>query len=165
MRRVLFRWRSLTVWSYPAMLYLGLVFGVVAGNVAAHVADINAFRTYIATLLLIVPALLGARLLYVAANWHAYRTDLGRIWDTSQGGYIVYGGLPAVLLTSVPLLAALRLNFGAFWDVAAFTILTGMMFTRIGCLMNGCCAGRPSRTRLGVYLPNSRGIWERRIPT
>ena len=46
MRPVLFKWRRLTVWSYPAMVYLGLVAGVVAGNVAANAAGLDAFRVY-----------------------------------------------------------------------------------------------------------------------
>jgi phosphatidylglycerol:prolipoprotein diacylglycerol transferase len=40
-----------------------------------------------------------------------------------------------------------------------------MVFTRIGCLMNGCCAGRPSSGWFGFYLPNRDGTWEKRIPT
>lgn len=147
------------------MLYFGLVLGVVAGNVAAHAANINAFRAYVATLILIIPALAGARLLYVAAQWDTYRHNLRRIWDRSDGGFIMYGGLPAVLLLSIPLLGALRLNFGAFWDVSAFTILVGMMFTRVGCLLNGCCAGRPSKSWFSAYLPNLKGVWEKRLPT
>ncbi len=147
------------------MLYIGLVAGVVAGNVAAHAAGIDAFRAFVATLVLIVPALIGARLFYVASHWQLYRQSLWRICDRSGGGFAMYGGLPVVLLLSVPVLGALRLDFGAFWDVAAFTILVGMTFTRIGCLMNGCCAGRPSRTWVSVYLPNRRGVWDRRIPT
>lgn len=138
MRPILFQWRGLTVWSYPAMLYIGLVAGVVAGNVAAHAAGIDAFRAFVATLVLIVPALIGARLFYVASHWQLYRQSLWRICDRSGGGFAMYGGLPVVLLLSVPVLGALRLDFGAFWDVAAFTILVGMIFVRIGCLMNGC---------------------------
>ncbi len=165
MRRMLFQWRGLTVWSYPAMLYIGLVAGVVAGNAAAHAAGIDAFRAFAATLVLIVPALIGARLFYVASHWQFYRQNLRRIRDRSDGGYAMYGGLPLALLLSLPLLAALRLPFGAFWDVATFTILVGMIFARVGCLMNGCCAGRPSRTWVSVYLPNHTGVWDRRIPT
>jgi prolipoprotein diacylglyceryltransferase len=31
--------------------------------------------------------------------------------------------------------------------------------------MNGCCAGRVTTRRLGVWLPDDRGVWRRRIPT
>jgi len=79
MRPVLFTWRGLTIYSYPAMLYIGLVLGVTAGNLIAHANGIDALRVYVATLILIVPALAGARLLYVAAEWPRYRNNLGRI--------------------------------------------------------------------------------------
>ena len=165
MRRVLFQWRGLTVCSYPAMLYVGLVAGVVVGNAVAHAAGIDAFRVYVATLVLIAPALIGARLLHVVSHWRLYRQSLRRIWNRNEGGWDMYGGLPVALVLSVPLLAALHLPFGAFWDVAMFTILVGMILARIGCLLNGCCAGRPSRAWGSVYLPNHMGVWDRRIPT
>lgn len=147
------------------MLYLGLVVGVAAGNVAAHAAGVDAFRAYFATLILLVPALSGARLLYVAARWKTYRRNLRRIGNRREGGYIMYGGLFPALLLSVPLLHVLRLRFGAFWDLAAFTILAGMIVTRLGCLLNGCCAGRASTGWFSLYLPNTQGVWERRVPT
>ena len=147
------------------MLYLGLVFGVLVGNIAAHVAGTNAFRVYVATLILIIPALAGARLLYVAVHWNDYRHRPRRIWNRREGGYVMYGGLPLMLVCSIPLLHALRLNFGRFWDVATFTIFVGMIFTRIGCLLHGCCGGRASHSWFGVCLPDSQGIWKKRIPT
>lgn len=146
------------------MLYVGLVAGTAAGNVAAHAAGIDAFRAWVATILLITPALAGARLLHVAVNWSRYRGTRGRIWKRSEGGAAQYGGLLLAIPLSVPLLAALQLPFGAFWDVSSFTILVGMILTRVGCLLNGCCAGRPVR-KWGVVLPNHLGIWERRVPT
>ena len=147
------------------MLYAGLLSGVVVGNLAAHAAGLDALRVYIATMILIVPALAGARLLYVFAEWPLYRDDLSTIWDRNVGGYIMYGGLPLALICSVPLLRVLHLGFAAFWDVAILTILVGMAFTRIGCLLNGCCGGRRSQSWFALYLPNLRGTWERRIPT
>lgn len=147
------------------MLYVGLVAGAVAGNAAAHAAGIDAFRTFVATLVLIVPTLIFARLLHVATHWRFYRQNPRRIWNRRDGGAAQYGGLAAALPLSVPLLAALQLPLGAFWDVGMLTILVGMIFARIGCLMNGCCAGRPSKTWVSVYLPNHLGVWARRIPT
>jgi len=40
-----------------------------------------------------------------------------------------------------------------------------MIFTRFGCLLNGCCSGRPSASWLALNLPDHRGIRRRRVPT
>jgi phosphatidylglycerol:prolipoprotein diacylglycerol transferase len=164
MRPILFQWRGLKVWSYPAMLYVGLVTGVVAGNVAAHAARIDAFRVFVAMLVLIAFGLIGARLSHVASHWPAYRQNLRQIWNRNQGGLDHYGGLAVILPLSVPLLAALRLPLAAFWDIAVFTMLCTLLFARIGCFLNGCCAGRAYEGWGSMYLPDHRGVWERRIP-
>jgi phosphatidylglycerol---prolipoprotein diacylglyceryl transferase len=164
MRPILFQWRGIKVWSYPAMLYLGMVAGVAAGNLAAHAAGLDAFRVYVATLILFIPALLGAKLLYVLIHWPLYREDPTQIWKRRDGA-AQYGGLIVALVFSVPLLTALRLPFAAYWDVAIFTILVLMIFGRVGCLMHGCCAGRPSQSWMGVHLPNHSGEWTKRFPT
>lgn len=165
MRPILFRWRGIDVHSYPAMLYTGLVFGVFAGNAAAHASGLDARNVFAATILLIIPALAGARLLFIAANWRMYRKDIARMWNPVDGGMAQYGGLLAAVPLSIPLLKTLGLPFGAFWDVGVLTILVGMIFTRVGCLMNGCCAGRVSTSWLGVHLPGRGGKWDKRIPT
>lgn len=165
MRPVFFSWRGVTIHSYPAMLYIGLNAGVVAGNYAAHATQLDAFRVFVASILLMIPALGGARVQHVASNWKYYRQHRSEIWDLSKGGMAQYGGLLLAVPLSVPLLFALDLPFGAFWDIGAITLLIGMIFTRIGCLMNGCCAGRPSGMWCSLYLPNRRGVWAKRIPT
>lgn len=164
MRRVLFTIRGRRVWSYPAMLYVGVVLGLVVGNVAANLRGLDGTRVYVATLLLLVPALVGARLAYVVGHWEAFRDDPRAILRRSVGGQAMYGGLVAVPI-SAPLLAALGVPFAAFWDVATFTMLTGMIFTRVGCLLNGCCSGRPADGRFGLVLRDASGVSTRRVPT
>jgi phosphatidylglycerol:prolipoprotein diacylglycerol transferase len=66
---------------------------------------------------------------------------------------------------AVPLLNALDISFWEFWDVATYPMLIGAIFTRLGCLLHGCCCGRPSEGRLALWLPDSQGIWRRRVPT
>ena len=165
MRRVLFHFFGRPIHSYPAMLYTGLVVGMVVGNYASHIAGLDAFRVFVASYIIAFPAIGGARVLHVVTNWKYYREHRSLIWDLSQGGMAQYGGILIAVPLSVPLLAALRLPFGAFWDIGGFTILTGMIFTRFGCLMNGCCSGRPSTGWWTMNLPDRRGIWEQRIPT
>jgi phosphatidylglycerol---prolipoprotein diacylglyceryl transferase len=164
-RPVLFYWRGIPIHSYPAMLYVGLIAAVVVGNLAAHAMGLDAFRVYVATILLILPAIVGARLLHVVAHRKYYWKNPRRIWDRAEGGYGMYGGLPFALLLALPVLYALRLPFAAFWDIGILSILTGMIFARVGCLLNGCCAGRASDVWFSVCLPNHLGEWRNRIPS
>jgi phosphatidylglycerol:prolipoprotein diacylglycerol transferase len=75
------------------------------------------------------------------------------------------GGLPLAVVVSLPLLRALGLPFGAFWDLATLVTLIWLIFGRLGCLLHGCCGGRPTRGWLGLELPDHRGIRCRRVPT
>jgi phosphatidylglycerol:prolipoprotein diacylglycerol transferase len=164
MRRILFSWNGFNVYSYPAMLYFGLLAGVFAGAHVALLSRISPDRFAIATVILVIPAMVGSRLLFVLTHWYVYLRELKRIWRRSDGGLAMYGGLIAAVPLSLPVLHAMHLPFGAFWDAATFTILVGMVFARVGCLLNGCCSGRPTSAWFGFNLPDHRGVWRRRIP-
>ena len=165
MHPVMFRWRGITVHSYPAMQWLGLTLGVFAGDFAARTSGLDAFRVFVATIILLFPALAGARVLHVAINWKYYRNHRSSIWNTREGGAAQYGGILVAVPLSIPLVNILGLPFGAYWDAAGITIMVGMVFTRIGCFLNGCCGGRESQSWLAFSLPDIRGQWKRRYPT
>lgn len=164
MRRILFRFFGTPIYSYPAMLYVGIVLGIYAELHAAKSIGLSLESTLFATLILLSLALLGARLLHVLPLWHLYRHNLRRILHFSNGGASMYGGLIVAVPASFPLLAAFGLPFGSFWDVASFTMLVGMVVTRVGCFLNGCCCGRPTLGRWGLNLPNHNGVWRKRVP-
>ena len=165
MRKVLFSWRGRNVYSYPAMLYVGVLAGVFFGAHVARSSGMSADRFAIAVVILLVPALAGSRLYFVLSRWDVYRCDPARIWRRNEGGMSMYGGFILAVPLSIPLLRSLGLPFGSFWDAGVLTILLGMAFTRIGCFLNGCCSGRPSDAWFAVLLPDHRGILQRRMPT
>jgi phosphatidylglycerol---prolipoprotein diacylglyceryl transferase len=162
---ILFDWHGIRIHSYPAMQSTGLMLGIVAGNYAANLAGLDSSRVFIAMVLLTIPGLVGARLLFVATHWKLYRFGPGRIWRRSEGGASLQGGLLLAVATSVPLLAAIEISLASFWDVATFAVLLWLVFGRFGCLLHGCCSGRPTEGRFAFYLRNHRGVWQRRIPT
>lgn len=165
MRPVLFRLGPFAIHSYPAMLYLGIVTGLFAQQIAAEESGLDARRVMAASLLLLIPALSGARLLHVVLHWRTFLRDPRRIWRVTEGGAALYGGLILMLPLSLPLLAALKLPLGAFWDTASITMLVALVFTRIGCLLNGCCGGRASQSPIALALTDHMGVRKRRIPT
>jgi phosphatidylglycerol:prolipoprotein diacylglycerol transferase len=163
MRPILFNCGPLRVPSYAAALYLGIVIGLYANIYASSLGGVHPGRVTVAAILLLFPALIGARLLFVATHWQQFQ-DRRRIFHAADGGAAMYGGIFLAVPFSVPLLSAFGVSFGSFWDVASFSILIGMFFARLGCLLRGCCAGRQTFGWFGMYLPDSHGVWARRIP-
>ena len=100
MRRVLVEINGIKIYSYLAMLYLGLNLGMVAENFAAQAAHLDTLKVFIATLLLLIPALIGARLLHVITHWSIYRRAPERIWRQTEGGAAMYGAVPFMLIAS-----------------------------------------------------------------
>jgi phosphatidylglycerol---prolipoprotein diacylglyceryl transferase len=164
LRQILVARRRVQIHAHRVMQYIGLTLGMVAGNYVANVGGLNSARVFVATIVLAIAGLIGARLLFVASHWAIFRCEPHRIWSRSEGGVAMQGGLVLAVAVSQPLLAALELPFGAFWDVAVFGMLVWLILGRLGCLLHGCCSGRPSAGRLSLYLPNDRGFWCRRVP-
>jgi phosphatidylglycerol---prolipoprotein diacylglyceryl transferase len=150
--------------SYVFMLYTGAVAGIFAGTRWAEFHGLPDAKVFIAMLVIFPAALGGARLLFVALHWKVFRHDKKRIWNTNEGGAALYGGLMLSFVLSLPLLWLTRLPLGAFWDAVAIALLVGMIFTRTGCAVQGCCAGRPSQSWFAINMPDLRGVWCRRLP-
>ena len=151
--------------AYKTMLYLGCVVGVYVGAAVAGERGLDESQFSLMTIALLIPALVGARLWFVVRHLDGYRQDPRRVLARSEGGAALFGALVVAVVVSVPVLAVAGLPFWTFWDAASVTMLVGLIFTRFGCLMNGCCAGRPTQGPFGMRLPNVAGEWQRRYPT
>lgn len=138
------------------MLLLGMSIGVMLGTLYASRRGLPADRAFIGYTVLLVPALLGARVLHVMKKWPRYHANPRLILSRNDGGLALYGGLILTLIVSWPLLAALALPAARFWDGGAVVILAGMVFAKVGCHLNGCCAGRQTRSRWSVQLRRDR---------
>lgn len=151
--------------AYKTMLYLGCVVGVYAGAAVAGERGLHASTFALVAIALLGPAFAGARLWFVVQNLDVFRDEPRRLVARSEGGAALFGGLVVGVLVSVPVLALTGLPFWTFWDAASITMLCGLILTRFGCLMNGCCAGRETDSRLSMILPNIAGERQRRYPT
>jgi len=147
------------------MLYVGLVTALAVADRLARQSGIDPTRLVAAFLISIPVCLAGARALAVVLNWSHYRARPQEILRLSNGGAAMYGALPPLVLLSIPLSRWLGIPFGMFWDAALVSILAGMIPTRFGCLGAGCCAGRRTASRFGLFLRDAHGVRARRYPS
>jgi phosphatidylglycerol:prolipoprotein diacylglycerol transferase len=148
-----FRWGFLHVRSYGVMLAIAFLVGTWLSLKEARRRGLDEDKLVTVILFALVSGVVGARALYVIEHIDEFRGGWGSVLAIWQGGLTLYGGLAAGTL--VGLLAARRLGL-PIWstaDAVAPSIALGTAFGRIGCFLNGCCYGKPTRLPWGVVYP------------
>lgn len=104
---------------------------------------------------LIVGTIVGARALFVISYWREEFAGrpLLEIFMVQHGGLVFYGGLVGASLATIIYLRFKRLALWKFADALAPSIALGYIFGRLGCLMNGCCYGRPTELPWAIHFP------------
>jgi phosphatidylglycerol---prolipoprotein diacylglyceryl transferase len=151
--------------SYLVLLYIGCTTGVLVGSASADAWGAPGDTVAVTAIALIAAAFIGSRILYVATHFDLFRVDFSRLWRRLDGGGALYGGLLLAVAVSPAVLAVSGLEFLEFWDAASVIMLVGLAITKVGCLMRGCCAGRPTAASIGRWLPDDTGSWQRRYPS
>lgn len=101
----------------------------------------------------LVAGVLGARMLYVLEHVSEFRREWGSVLALWQGGLTLYGGLVAGVFGGLVMARRLGLPIWVTVDALAPSLAIGGVFGRVGCYLNGCCYGRPTRLPWGVSFP------------
>lgn len=148
------QWGVLHIRSYGLLLAIAFLFGTWLSLREARRLGLDEDRLITVILVVLVSSVLGARALYVLEHVQEFRREWGSVIAVWQGGLTLYGGVVAG--TVAGLIAARQLAM-PMWTVAdaltpAFAL--GTMIGRIGCFLNGCCYGVPTRLPWGVVFPS-----------
>lgn len=139
---------------WPALVALGVL---VALAVQATLAD----RVGLAAGAVLALSATGAAVGGVVAKvWYRVLERRTRRWN----GWCIQGfvlGLMGVIVVGAPIAGV---SLGTLVDVTTPALFTGMAIGRIGCVFAGCCGGRPTCSRLGLWLSDRR-VGIRRVPT
>jgi len=100
-----------------------------------------------------VGGIVGARLLYVVTNWDVFARQPLWIFMLQRGGMVFYGGLAGGALAVLGYVLYRKLPVPVIADTAAMAVPLGSAIGRIGCFLNGCCEGAPTRLPFGVVFP------------
>ena len=104
---------------------------------------------------LIVGGIVGGRTLYVLTFWREQFADkpLWEVFMIQHGGLVFYGGFIGAALAVVLYARLKKLHMWKLFDAIAPSIALGYAFGRIGCLLNGCCYGRPCTLPWAIRFP------------
>jgi len=149
----LWHWGAIHLRSYGVMLAVAFLVGTWIATLEARRLRLDEDRLVTVILVALVSGVLGARLLYVLEHVEEFRREWGSIFALWQGGLTLYGGV--VSGTVAGLVTARRLGLPMWVTADALTpaVALGTMFGRVGCFLNGCCYGRPTRMPWGVVFP------------
>ena len=153
MHPILFRFHGLTLHSYGLLLAIAFLVGIqlfVARGVRRGLPE---DRLHNVSLLLLVLSVVGGRGLFVLTHWSDYARDpLGafRLWE---GGLILYGGYFLAIAGGIAYLRRARVPVWRVADAIAPSAALGIAIGRLGCFLNGCCFGLPTKLPWGVHFP------------
>lgn len=104
----------------------------------------------------LLAGLAGAKIWYAVLHPGPWRQAL-------LGGWAVDGFLVVAPVVAIAILIALSLPVAAFLDAVTPGLFLAVAIGRIGCFFAGCCAGRVTTSRFGIW-SSDRKIGARRIP-
>lgn len=96
------------------------------------------------TMVVILTAIVGARLYYVAFSWDYYRGDILKIINLRGGGLAIHGGILGGLLGGYIFSKIRKLNFRELTDFAAPGLILGQAIGRWGNYFNQEAHGGPT---------------------
>ena len=104
-------------------------------------------------IVVIIFAVIGARLYYVAFSWDLYKDDLWSILNIRQGGLAIYGGVIGGILAGLVMAKIKKINFLEGADIAVLGLLVGQILGRWGNFFNREAFGQYNDGLFAMLLP------------
>lgn len=155
----LFKIGPISIRGYGLMLTISFLLGVYYVYRAARKNNVPFEPLMTIAYIMIFSGVIGARLFYVLFHLEEFQ---GRWLDTInpfQSGQVgiaglnLYGGIVLAVICTFLYIRAKKLPLLQTLDLFAPTVGIGLMFTRVGCFLNGCCFGVPTELPWGVAFP------------
>ncbi len=142
--------------SWPALGSLAVVVALAMQAVILAHEGVSFGPSLGVSLLALVAGLIGAKVWYAVLHPGPWPQALLGGW--SVDGFFLVSPVVAIVAS-----LALGLPIGRFLDASAPGLFLGVAIGRLGCFFTGCCAGRCTSSRWGIWSSDQR-VGARRIP-
>jgi len=143
------------IYSYGLMLVISFALGIALASRRAQRRGLAAESVLDITTVILLSSIIGSRLLYIVFHVSEFE---GRWLDTINifkglTGLSMFGGITLAIAAALVYMKVKGLPLWPMADVIAPSYALGVGITRIGCLLNGCCFGRPTEHPWGISFP------------
>ena len=155
MHPIAFHLGPVTIHWYGVMIALAFLAGLWTATLRARREQIPPDKIADVTLWLMIGAIAGARIVYVTTYRREEFADqpFRDVFMIQHGGLVYYGGLIGAIIAGAIYIRWKKLPLWKTADVLAPSIALGSVFGRTGCLLNGCCYGKPTDVPWGIRFP------------
>ena len=144
MHPVLFDLGGFTIYAYGVLLAAAYLLGLQFALMRARARGLDSQRVMDLGIWIIISALVGAKLLLLIVDFKQFTSNPRELLALARSGGVFYGGLIAAVVVALLYLRRHRLPLWTTTDVFAPGIALGHVVGRLGCLMAGCCFGKPT---------------------
>ena len=144
MHPILFDFGGFTIYAYGVLLAAAYLLGLQFALVRARARGLDSQRVMDLGIWIIISALVGAKLLLLIVDFKQFTSNPRELLALARSGGVFYGGLIAAVVVALLYLRRHKLPLWTTTDVFAPGIALGHVIGRLGCLMAGCCFGKPA---------------------
>lgn len=154
----LFSIGPLTLHTYGLFAALGIIAALLVALRIAEDSGISNRQITDMGFIMILWAVIGSRLMYILFNLPHYAKNPIEIFKIWEGGLVFSGGLLAAFPALIWYLKKHDLPLLETADIWAPALALGQGIGRIGCLMAGCCYGKPTDLPWGISFSHPHSL-------
>ena len=162
MHPVILKLGAFEIRSYGLMLAISFILGIYWAAHRAKKKGVDPNQVMDLSVIIIICSIVGSRLLYVFFHLDEFKGHWTDTFNPFQSngqigiaGLTMLGGVILSFVVSFIYLHIKKINFLVLADILIPAFAMGIMITRIGCYLNGCCWGNPceEHCHFGVVFP------------
>ena len=145
---------SFTVHGYGLMIAIGVIAAYMMAEYRAKKKNMDPDNVFLLVIWALVSGYIGSKLLFIITILPDVFKDpsiLKNVWE----GWVVYGGIIGGVIGIMIMCRVKKLDFWQYIDLTAPSMALAQGFGRIGCLLAGCCYGRPATSAFAITFHNS----------
>ncbi len=142
-----------TIKTYGFMMVIGFLLAVIVMRRMMRRIGEDPEKITNTALYALIAGVVGSRIFYIFHYLDQFRGRWLEVFAVWKGGLEFLGGVIFAVIVMIVYQFFQRLMIRRYFDVLAIGLMLGLGFGRIGCLMFGCCFGKPSDLPWAIRFP------------